>query len=139
MSDVTTISRALRKYVRQEVLDKSVDLLRKLRDVEEALTQRQTAELVYLACGASGSERTRAALKMDRPRTTEYTAVNVIEGLLLDPDGENDSPIPTSVLRDVSRQYRGIVAPGYHEGKRIEVRGGGRLGWTLHASKYVIE
>jgi hypothetical protein len=111
--------------------------MRKLDMSEDLITQRQAAQLIYLSCAIAERERTRAALKMDRTSTSEYREVNMIEALLLHPDGKNESSVNSNVLRDLSRQYRGVQTPGYIDGKPIQVRGGSSRNWTTHAKHYV--
>ena len=76
---------------------------------------------------------------MDRPSTIACRAVNEIEGMLLSPDGVNESGVPTNVLRDLSRLYRGVKSQGYVDGKPIQVRGGAALNWSLHARHYPMD
>jgi hypothetical protein len=137
MTSLDTIYKGLRRYVRKEVLDGCVSLMRKLDMSEDLITQRQAAQLIYLSCAIAERERTRAALKMDRTSTSEYREVNMIEALLLHPDGKNESSVNSNVLRDLSRQYRGVQTPGYIDGKPIQVRGGSSRNWTTHAKHYV--
>ena len=137
MTSLDTIYNGLRRYVRKEVLDGCVSLMRKLGMSDELISQRQAAQLIYLSCAVSDRERTRAALKMDRSRTIEYRAVNEIEAMLLHPEVKNETGVSTNVLRDLSRQYRGVQTPGYIDGKPIQVRGGSSRNWTTHAKHYV--
>lgn len=138
-TSIETIRPTLRKYARGSVIDKSLDLMRKLGKVEgDGLSHRETAELIYLSCGVSDKERTRAAVTMLRDNTTAGRAVLEIMRLLTAPDGNNESGIPSSVLRDISRYFRGVSAPGYYNNQRIQVRGGSNHDWTAHAAGYVL-
>ena len=139
MVSIETMHRALRKYVREEVIDTCLRLMRKVGRAEFELSQREAAELIYLSCGICDKERTRSVLHLDRENSTAFRAVDMIEALLLSPERHNESGIPTNVLRDLSRQYRGQEAPGYVDGRRIQVRGGASLGWTAEPKSYEVQ
>jgi len=139
MTSLETIYNGLRRYVRKDVLEVCVKLMRKLGVDDDCLTQRQAAQLIYLACGVAETERTKAALNMDRPNTTAYRAVNEIEAFLLSPDRANESSVATNVLRDLSRQYRDVKPQQYVDGKAIQVRGGATRNWSLHAKNYTLD
>lgn len=138
-TSIESMRTALRKYVRSSVLDHSIEIMQKLGRAEDGLTHREVAELVYLSCGVGDDVRARTAVEMERDNTTAGRAVLEIMRLLLEPDGSNESGIPTSVLRDLSRSFHGRTAPGYFNGKQIQVRGGGGRNWTPHAASYVLE
>lgn len=138
-TSIDSMRAALRKYVRSSVLDHSIEIMQKLGRAEDGLTHREVAELVYLACGVGDDVRARTAVEMERDNTTAGRAVLEIMRLLDDPNGSNESGIPSGLLRDVSRQYRGVTAPGYYNGRQIQVRGGARHGWSPHAAGYVIQ
>lgn len=134
--------KALRKYVRADVITASMTLMQKLGRAQGDLSQRETAEAIYLACGVQDKERARAAVSMERDDTTAGRAVRELERLLLLPDSRNESGVPTNVVRDLSRHYRGkaaAVRPGYIDGQQIQVRGGATAGWSSVASSYVVE
>lgn len=131
------LHRALRKYVQPEAIEASMSLLFKLGRAKGELSQREVAEVIYLACGVQQQERARAAVSMQRDDTTAGRAVKEVERLLTLPDSRNESGIPTSVMRDLSRHYRGKVkpsAPGYIDGERIHVRGGATHDWRSIAN-----
>ena len=135
------LTQALRKYVQPEVLQTTLDLLWKLGRAQGDLSQREVAEVIYLACGVQHAERARAAVSMERDDTTAGRAVKEVERLLTLPDSRNESGIPTSVMRDLSRHYRGKVkpsTPGYINGQRIHVRGGATRDWRNIAANYVV-
>lgn len=139
MTSLDTIYNGLKRYARKDVLEVCLKLMRKLGVTDDTLTQRQAAQLIYLTCGVSEKERTKSALNMDRPSTIACRAVNEIESMLLSPDGVNESGVPTNVLRDLSRLYRGVKSQGYVDGKPIQVRGGAALNWRLHARHYTMD
>ena len=138
MLNALNFEKALRKYARAGVIEQSKELLTKLGKLGAALTVSEAAQLLYLCCGVSDKERARSAVAMQREDTTAGRAVRALEKLLEKPDMINESGVPTSVIRDVGREYRNKKTPGYINGKPIQVRGGSSTRWKPHAESYEV-
>lgn len=146
-ANAQTVERIVRKYASAESVDHSLQLLRKLGKASGALTHREAAELVYLACGTVDDTRARHAVAMERSNTAAGTVVATLERQLRSGHYVELDSMPTAMLREVSKQFSkqndksrsNVSTPGFLDGKHIQVRGGATTDWTRHASGYVIE
>ena len=142
----TTVQRILRKYTDASNVDRSVHILQKLGKDTRSMTQRQIAELVYLACATVDSTRTRRALAMARSNTPESAMVDALQKQLAGDYCNAVATVRADLLKELATECgkRNSISsnastPGYIDGERIQVRGGSNRSWTPHAATYVID
>ena len=138
------IERILRKYTSAESVKRSMDIMRKLDTVGEDLTQRQAAQLAYLACAATDDTRTRSALAMQRSNTPAAAIVSEVQRQIEGGTCTALGRASAQMVRDIAQAYKGsarsnTTTPGLIDGQRIQVRGGARKDWKRYAADYVID